>query len=208
MRIAWSPTLGYADPASEVVGLCEQAVRTLEDLGCEVKVVDTVMERDPIDMWMSEFYAGVGTRLKTLFGDRQKLLDPAVAGMLARRARPDGRGILCPCVRTLPVQGGDAAVHGGVRSAGVAGPAGAAVDAGLDVPPGMPDANVISWVRYTYPFNLTGQPAASLPAGFTEEDLPVGLQLVAKTFREADIFRAAAALEAARPWNDRTPPMA
>ena len=47
MRVAWSPTLGYADPASEVVGLCERAVRTLEDLGCEVELVDTVMERRP-----------------------------------------------------------------------------------------------------------------------------------------------------------------
>ena len=208
MRIAWSPTLGYADPASEVVGLCEQAVRTLEDLGCEVEIVDTVMERDPIDMWMSEFYAGVGTRLKTLFGDRQKLLDPAVAGML--RGALD-RTVEEYCAHVFEryrfreemrqfMEGYDLLVSPVLPVP--------AVDAGLDVPPGMPDANVISWVRYTYPFNLTGQPAASLPAGFTEEDLPVGLQLVAKTFREADIFRAAAALEAARPWNDRTPPMA
>lgn len=208
MRIAWSPTLGYAEPTSEVVELCKQAVRTLEDLGCEVEVVERVMERDPIDMWMSEFYAGVGTRLKTLFGDRQELLDPAVAGMLRGaldrtveeycahvferyRFREEMRrfmeryDLLISPVLPVPT-----------------------VDAGLDSPPGMPDANVISWVRYTYPFNLTGQPAASLPAGFTEEGHPVGLQLVAKTFRETDIFRAAAALEAARPWSDRIPPMA
>ena len=207
MRVAWSPTLGYADPASEVLELCEQAVRTLEDLGCEVELVDAVMERDPIDMWMSEFYAGVGTRLGMLFGDRPELLDPAVAEMLrgaldrtleeycARvfdryRFREEMRRFMEPydllVSPVLPVP---------------------AVDAGLDVPPGMPDANVISWVRYTYPFNLTGQPAASLPAGFTADGHPVGLQLVAKTHRETDIFRVAAALEAARPWGDRTPPM-
>ena len=208
MRIAWSPALGYADPEDDVVALCEQAVRTLEGLGCEVELVDRVMEHDPIDMWMSEFYAGVGTRLRTMFGDRRELLDPAVAEMLRgaldrtladywtrvfdryrfreeMRRFMEGYDLLVSPV--LPVPG---------------------VDAGLDVPPGMPDANVISWVRYTYPFNLTGQPAASLPAGFTDEGLPVGLQLVAKTFRETDIFRAAAALEAARPWSDRTPPMA
>ena len=207
MRIAWSPTLGYADPASEVVGLCEQAVRTLEDLGCEVELVDDVMEGDPIDMWMSEFYAGVGTRLRTMFGDRQELLDPAVAEMLSGaldrtleeywtrvfdryRFREQMRQFMekydLLVSPVLPVPG---------------------VDAGVDVPPRMPDANVISWVRYTYPFNLTGQPAASVPAGFTAQGLPVGLQLVAKTVRETDIFRAAAALEAARPWSDRIPPM-
>ena len=83
MRIAWSPTLGYADPVSEVVELCEQAVRTLGQLGCEVEIVDEVMQGDPIDMWMSEFYAGVGTRLKTMFPSREDRLDPAVAGMLS-----------------------------------------------------------------------------------------------------------------------------
>ena len=207
MKIAWSPTLGYAEPTSEVVGLCEQAVRTLEALGCEVELVDEVMEGDPIDMWMSEFYAGVGTRLRSMFAHPQERLDPAVAEMLSgaldqtleeywtrvfdrygfREQMRQFMGkydlLVSP---VLPVS---------------------AVDVGLDVPPRMPDADVISWVRYTYPFNLTGQPAASLPAGFTGEGLPVGLQLVAKTFRETDIFRVAAAIEAARPWSDRTPPM-
>ena len=208
MRIVWSPTLGYADPASEVVELCEQAVRTLEDIGCEVEIVDTVMEADPIDMWVSEFYAGVGTRLGMLFGDRRELLDPAVAEML--RGALD-RTLQEYCTRVFDryrfreemrrfMEGYDLLVSPVLPVP--------AVDAGLDVPPGMPDANVISWVRYTYPFNLTGQPAASLPAGFTAEGHPVGLQLVAKTLREVDIFRVAAALETARPWSGRTPPMA
>jgi aspartyl-tRNA(Asn)/glutamyl-tRNA(Gln) amidotransferase subunit A len=206
MRIAWSPTLGYADPVSEVVGLCEQAVRSLEELGCEVELVDEVME-DPIDMWMSEFYAGVGTRLRTMFGDRQELLDPAVAEMLSGaldrtleeywtrvfdryRFREQMRQFMekydLLVSPVLPVP---------------------AFDVGLNLPPQMPDANVISWVSYTYPFNLTGQPGASLPVGFTEEGLPVGLQLISKAIRETDIFRIAAAFEAARPWIDKKPPM-
>jgi Asp-tRNA(Asn)/Glu-tRNA(Gln) amidotransferase A subunit family amidase len=74
-----------------------------------------------------------------------------------------------------------------------------------DVPPSMPDRNLVSWVYYTYPFNLTGQPAASIPAGFTKAGLPVGLQIVSRTNAETDIFRAAAAFEAAQPWAARTP---
>ena len=208
MRIAWSPTLGYADPAREVVDLCEQAVATFDDLGCEVVLVDEVMERDPVDMWMSEFYASIGTRLNPVLSAQPEVLDPAVAEVLGRaldqkieeywtqvfnryRFREDMRRFMekydLLVSPVLPVAG---------------------VDAGLNVPPGMPDANVVSWVRYTYPFNLTGQPGATLPVGFTGEGLPVGLQLVAKSLGEADIFRLSAAFEAARPWSEKTPPMA
>jgi aspartyl-tRNA(Asn)/glutamyl-tRNA(Gln) amidotransferase subunit A len=77
-------------------------------------------------------------------------------------------------------------------------------DVGLNVPPQIPDANIISWVAY--PFNLTGYPATSVPAGFTGEGLPVGLQIVGGPLQEAKIFAAAAAIEAARPWAAERPP--
>ena len=206
MRIAWSPTMGYADPVREVVGICEQAVGTFEDLGCEVELVDEVMERDPIDMWMSEFYASIGTRLNAVLTEQPEILDPAVADALdgaldqtvgeywtqvfnRYRFREEMRGFMedydLLVSPVLPVP---------------------AFDVGLDVPPRMPRSNIVSWVRYTYPFNLTGQPSASVPAGVTDDGLPVGLQLVARSFRETDIFRLAAALEVARPWGDRKPP--
>ena len=84
----------------------------------------------------------------------------------------------------------------------------AAFDVGHDTPPGLGTRNIVSWVYYTYPFNLTGQPAASIPAGFTASGLPVGLQMVAGINREVDILRAAAAFEEAAPWADRRPPLA
>jgi aspartyl-tRNA(Asn)/glutamyl-tRNA(Gln) amidotransferase subunit A len=83
----------------------------------------------------------------------------------------------------------------------------AGVDAGLSTPPRAGDRNLVTWVCYTYPFNLTGQPAASIPAGFTREGLPVGMQLVARAYREDDLFAAAAAFESARPWAERAPPL-
>ncbi len=63
-----------------------------------------------------------------------------------------------------------------------------------------------NWTPFTHPFNLTMQPAASLPCGFTPEGLPVGLQIVGPRFGEADIFRLAAAIEHLMPWRDRLPP--
>jgi aspartyl-tRNA(Asn)/glutamyl-tRNA(Gln) amidotransferase subunit A len=60
----------------------------------------------------------------------------------------------------------------------------------------------------TLPFNLTGQPAISVPCGFTKAGLPIGLQLVGRPFDEATLFRAAAAYESATDWHSRTPPIA
>ena len=69
------------------------------------------------------------------------------------------------------------------------------VDAGRNVPPTLPDRTIVTWVYYTYPFNLTGQPAASVCAGFGADGMPVGLQIVGRTSGEADVMRVAAAFE-------------
>ncbi len=74
--------------------------------------------------------------------------------------------------------------------------------AGNDVP------LVRAFLDLTLPFNLTGQPAISVPCGFTRGGLPVGLQLVGRPFDEATLFRAAAAYEAATDWHSRRPPVA
>src|SRR5207249_2891663 len=63
------------------------------------------------------------------------------------------------------------------------------------------------WIPFTYPFNLTGQPAASVPAGFTKSGLPVGLQIVGRRLDDATVLRASAAFERARPWGDRRAPI-
>jgi len=69
------------------------------------------------------------------------------------------------------------------------------------------DSSPSSWVCFTYPFNFTGQPAASVPCGFNSEGLPVGLQIVGRRFDEALVLRAAAAFEKAHPWRDKKPPL-
>lgn len=65
---------------------------------------------------------------------------------------------------------------------------------------GVPTDVMLTWV-----FNLTGHPAASVPAGFTDDGLPVGLQIVGKRFAETDILSVAAAIEQVRPWTDQYP---
>ena len=199
MRIAWSPTLGYASPTREVLDITESAARTFESLGCSVEVVEEVMD-DPVELWKAEFFASAGTRLKEALRDSRELLDPAVAEVLEGAldlkledyySRVFERYALRERMRrffeaydllltpALPVP---------------------AFDADRNLPPELPDRSIVDWVYYTYPFNLTGNPAASVPCGFTDGGLPVGLQIVGGGHRETDVLRAAAAFEAARPW--------
>ncbi len=67
---------------------------------------------------------------------------------------------------------------------------------------------VRAFLDLTLPFNLTGQPAISVPCGFTKAGLPIGLQLVGRPFDEATLFRAAGAYGAAPDWHRRTPAIA
>lgn len=205
MRIAWSPTLGYARPDTEVVEIAEAAAMAFQELGCEVDLVEDPIGADPAPMWMSEFYAGVGVRLREALSSTPDLLDPDVAVVLSGALEQSLEDyyakvferytfrekmrqffetydlLLSP---TLPVSG---------------------VEAGTSLPPGHEHRNIVSWVYYAYPFNLTGQPAASIPAGFAADGLPVGLQMVSRINAETDIFRAAAAFEALRPWGHERP---
>jgi aspartyl-tRNA(Asn)/glutamyl-tRNA(Gln) amidotransferase subunit A len=196
LRIAWSPTLGYARVDPEVAAITQKAVTVIAGLGTEVELVGHVMD-DPVDLWTAEFYAGVGTKLRQTVLDAPEMLDPAVLDVLRSALAQDMQAyysrvfaryafreamrqvftrydlLLTP---TLPV---------------------AAFDVGRDVPPGFEDKNIVSWASFTYPFNLTGQPAASLPVGMTQDGLPVGLQVVAPSHDEGVIFDLAARYERA-----------
>jgi amidase len=66
----------------------------------------------------------------------------------------------------------------------------------------------LDWLAFTYPFNLTGQPAISIPCAWNEAGLPIGLQIVGRTGDDATVLALAAAIEAARPWEQRRPDLA
>ena len=78
---------------------------------------------------------------------------------------------------------------------------------GRDVPQGWQSVDWTSWTPYTYPFNMTQQPAASVPCGFTSSGLPVGLQIVGPRHADALVLRAARAYERATDWASKRPPL-
>ena len=206
MRIAWSRTLGYANPDPEVAAIAERAAKVFVDLGCEVVEVEKVLDEDPVDLWVSEFYAGVGVRLKKQLTEQRELLDPAVADVLKDALRQTSEEYYTKVFRRYELREKMRVFFEPFDLLLTPALPCAAFDVGLNTPPQHADRSIVSWVYYTYPFNLTGQPAASIPAGFTRSGLPVGLQMVAKINHETDIFRAAAAYEALRPWADKMPP--
>lgn len=75
-------------------------------------------------------------------------------------------------------------------------------------PPDWPqhDWNWLAWASFSYPFNFSGNPAASVPIGFDKKGLPIGLQVVGKRFADLTVLQAAAAYEAAHPWAEIRPP--
>jgi aspartyl-tRNA(Asn)/glutamyl-tRNA(Gln) amidotransferase subunit A len=199
LRVAWSATLGYARPNPDVVAIARAAAMTLADQGAIVEEVEAVLESDPADLWAAEFYAGIGTRLRGVLEDHRDLLDPAVAdvldGALAQEMRAYYESVFARYALrdwmvgffthydvllspTLPIS---------------------SLEAGRNIPEGLDDRSLVSWVFYTYPFNLTGQPAASVCAGLASDGMPVGLQIVGRSLGEVDVVRAAAAIERMQP---------
>jgi len=67
------------------------------------------------------------------------------------------------------------------------------------------EAGPTDWSPFTFPMNLTGQPAASIPAGWTADGLPVGLQIAGQHLADETVLRASAAFESAAPWAGRWP---
>lgn len=191
LRIAFSPTLGYGRVDPEVAEITARAVRRLADAGHHVEQVDPCFD-DPADLWTAEFYAGVAIRLRAALDGAPDQLDPAVLDVLRAAVALDMRAYyesvfrryaFRETVRTL-MQPFDLLVTPTLPVA--------AIDAGIDVPPSQADRTIVSWATFTYPFNLTGQPAVSMPAGLTAAGLPVGLQAVANPMGEETLLSLAA----------------
>ena len=206
-KVAWSPTLGYAPLDDEVRALCERAVRTFEDLGAEVVEVDSVFAADPVLEWLR---LAVSYNLRTLAPfrgtDEWANVDPMLAAQVEWAAQH---------VTPLElIRAHDACHQLNAALVGLFHDVRLLVTPTCAAPPpprdlegegminGVRDPN---WARYTYPFNMTRSPAASVCVGRTGEGLPVGIQLVGPQHADLVVIRSAAALEAAIGFEERAP---
>ncbi|MEM8854266.1 MAG: amidase family protein [Pseudomonadota bacterium] len=198
MRVAYSPTLGFARPDPEVKAAVDVAAKTIADLGHHVEEVDTVMD-DPIHMWVAEFYAGVGTRLRAVIEGAPEKLDPAVLEVLREAINQEMGDYYATVFERYQFRDQmrrfferyDLLISPTVPVA--------AFPVGQNMPESLSDRSIVSWVFYTYPFNLTGQPAASINVGFTADKRPIGMQMVSGINDEVSILALSGALERALP---------
>ncbi len=195
MRVTWSPTLGYARPDPEVVGIVEAAVKRFEDAGATVELVEDVFEGDPGDLWTAEFYAGVGIKLRAVLENQRDILDPAVADILEPALGQEMRDYYTKVFERYELRERMANLFADYDVLISPVLPVSSVDVGVNVPPGYEDRNLVSWVYYTYPFNLTGQPAGSVCAGIASDGMPVGLQAVGRYLDEVSVVRALAFVE-------------
>ncbi len=205
LRVAWSPTLGYAVVDPEVRTVTELAAKRFHDLGCRVEQVDRVFD-DPDPIWAPLFYAGIAARLDDSLGEWRDCMDPGLVQVVE-----EGKQI--SAVQFAKATSARAAFYEGVRrffrrhdlllTPTLAVPP---FPVGMEQPPDRSAGSRLGWVAFTYPFNLTGQPAATVPCGFTRDGLPVGLQIIGRRLEDVTVLRASAAFEAAFPWAGRRPP--
>jgi aspartyl-tRNA(Asn)/glutamyl-tRNA(Gln) amidotransferase subunit A len=197
LQIAWSPTLGYAAVDREVLAVCERAIDKLAELGADVVEVDSVFDEDPLRDWLA---IATAYNLRTLEPYRSTpqwgLVDQGLVRQVEHAAANMSVVELlrahdaCHSMNLRLVD-----LFRRVRLLVTPTCAGAPPPRSLDGA-GLIDGQVrVDWVRFTYPFNMTRSPAASVCVGLTNDGLPVGLQLVGPQHADLVVIRAAAALE-------------
>jgi aspartyl-tRNA(Asn)/glutamyl-tRNA(Gln) amidotransferase subunit A len=209
LRVAWSPRLGYVkelDP--EVERATEKAARAFESFGAHVEAVDPGFA-EPLDT-LNAIWRAVSFYLsETTPPDKRALMDEGFLRVAEKgRAVTTTQYIAAMHARTelarhmmLFNQRYDLLLTPQMPTG--------AIEAGIVTPKdGRFGDEWIGWSPYTYPFNLTQQPAASVPCGFTSDGLPIALQIVGPARQDAMVLRAARAYERAHPFKMLDAPVA
>lgn len=199
LRVAYSPTLGYARHVHpEVAAAVERAVQVLRDQGAVVEAQDPGID-DPLEITTGLWFLGAWTLWNGLTPAQQAVADPdfaAEARLGERLSTLDvqrltlARGALGSHLRQF-MQRWDL-----IATPTVAVPAFDARPAGHQP---LDPVSMLGWTPFSYPFNLSQQPACTIPCGLTFDGLPIGLQLVGRMFDDATVLRAARAYESACP---------
>jgi Asp-tRNA(Asn)/Glu-tRNA(Gln) amidotransferase A subunit family amidase len=209
LRVAYSVDLGFAPVEQDVRRQFHQAVERLTASGVQL-VESHPPPRDPVALWNTiatiESFASEGPLLER----QPELIEPETAEIIRSGADRSAHEyldalhdraayarewlefftefdlLITPMMQLTAFE------------IGIAGPS--EVD-GVAVDPFFDD-----WCQLCYPVNLTGQPAISLPNGFGDDGLPIGLQIIGRRFDEVTMLSFAAACEQLMPWADELPP--
>jgi aspartyl-tRNA(Asn)/glutamyl-tRNA(Gln) amidotransferase subunit A len=204
-RIAYSPRLGYVKKVvPEVEHLVEAAAKRFERLGAHVEQVDPSTD-DPGRIFQTLWWAGAGFLLGDLPEEKKALLDPGLRHMAEEGTRIALKDYLSATAQRG--QYGSKLRQFMARYDFILTPATAtaAFNVGQLSPLDDDGRAWMQWTPFSFPFNLTQQPAASINCGFTKDGLPVGLQIVGRMFDDASVLAASFAYELADPHYEKVP---
>lgn len=206
LRVAVSPTLGYVDVDPEVLAAVQAAAEVFADLGAEVEVVDPGFA-DCVEDFTVLWSSGAAKTVEHLDAQLRSLLDPGLARIVAQGERYSALDYLTATNTRMQLGTTMGRFHERYDLLLTPTTPIPAFETGLEVPPGWHSQAWTSWAQFNYPFNMTQQPAASVPCGTTVTGLPIGLQVVGPRHADSRVLAACAAFERARPWADNRPPL-
>jgi len=198
LRIAFSSDLGYAKVDAQVAAAVAAAINRLADLGAHVEEISPVFP-DPRDCFEVLWSASMARIVADLGEQPRDSDDPGFAETAATGRRHSVLEYLAAVHARDELGRRMSLFHCGWDLLVTPTVPLTAFAAGCNTPEGWGAEAWSSWTPFTYPFNLTQQPAASVPCGFTREGLPVGLQIVGPRYGDALVLRAARAYEVADP---------
>lgn len=208
MRIAYSPDLGHARVDPEIGDMVKDAVGVFESLGAIVEEVTPDWGPDGSEL-IRFFWAAHELSYAGYLDEWEDKMDPGLVACI-RSAQNH------PTEQYMQMRDQKLAYVGAIHqfftewdllltpAVSVA-----AFPAERLQPEHWPEHpwDWVMWAEFSYPFNMSHNPAASIPCGFTADGLPVGLQIVGPRMNDLGVLQAAAAFEAARPWADKRPPL-
>ncbi len=206
LRVAWSGDFGYAPVDPEVKDIAQQAALRFSDLGCPVEAVNPEWD-DPRRLAEILWYASYAARHGEKYDQEPDWVEPSLVKMIEAGCRISAEAFVQASIARNEFyhqarqffETYDLLLTPQM-------PLGAW---GINEEPteinGTATPSMFDRLNFTFPFNLTGQPAASVPCGFTQEGLPVALQIVGPWHADKLVLQAAAAFEQVQPWTDNKP---
>ena len=204
-RVAYSTDLGHAEVEPQVKERFEEGLKAFEDLGCELVESDINLEDARKIFQMTMFVEIVAGELQYIREDGTSDLDPDLHRFVTKRKDIAAQEYMAAQARR------DAMYR---RVLGVFEDCDLLLTPTMAIPPfkhprtmaeyprhvnGI-DVSTSGWHPFTFPFNLTHQPAATVPCGFDRDGLPIGLQIVGRKSEDLRVMQAAAQYEQACPW--------
>jgi aspartyl-tRNA(Asn)/glutamyl-tRNA(Gln) amidotransferase subunit A len=208
-RIAYSPDLGHARVDPEIAALVKRATERFTELGASVEEVATPWAAPGPEL-IRFFWSAHMTRLKPYLEQWEAQMDPGLVACIKASDNVSVADYQAARERKMPYI---ADIHRWFEDWDFLLTPSVSVTA-FPAEKLMPDHwphhewDWVSWAEFSYPFNMSWNPAASVPCGFTADGLPVGLQIVGRRFDDLGVLQASAAFEAMQPWEGKRPVLA